>query len=152
MDSISPPPPPVSNHFSGTITTFKVSKQKIICGNKPECTVVIPATHRRLPSWLPPNSPFRAGEGLWCPSSETLDQIPGQSVHQKPFRRLASLLGVSQETQAISWGYMYLRSSVCAILSETVTSKLLRLVSKLALGRSLVYQAENSRKDETKNL
>lgn len=62
------------------------------------------AMHRQLPSWLPPNAPFRVGETFCCPSWGTPDQIPGHSMHRKPFRRLTNLLGVSQETWAISWG------------------------------------------------
>lgn len=124
------------------------------------------AMHRQLPSWLPPNAPFRVGETFCCPSWGTPDQIPGHSMHRKPFRRLTNLLGVSQETWAISWG-IHVFTDVCSLLYVfffsqrphkllrtvflSVLSELLRPVSKLALGKSYVCQAENGRKNETKN-
>lgn len=119
------------------------------------------AIHRQFPSWLPPNIPFRVGETFCCPSLGTPDQIPGHSMHRKPFRRLTNLLGMSQETWAISWGIHVftdgcMQSAVCVLFSETaqalsVLSELLRPVSKLALEKSYVCQAENGRKNETKN-
>lgn len=126
------------------------------------------AMHRQLPSWLPPNAPFRVGETFCCPSWGTPDQIPGHSMHRKPFRRLTNLLGVSQETWAISWGIHVftdgcMQSAVCVFFFSqrphkllrtvflSVLSELLRPVSKLALGKSYVCQAENGRKNETKN-
>lgn len=80
--------------------------------------------HRQFPSWLPPNAPFRVGETFCCPSLGTPDQIPGHSMHRKPFRRLTNLLGMSQETWAISWGIHVftdgcMQSAVCVLFSET---------------------------------
>lgn len=158
----SPPCPYHHNHFSGAITTFKVSEQKIIFGNKPECIAIILATHRQLPSWL--TKPTFQGRWnflvLLCRSSRP-NSRPAHTP--KPFRRLTNLLGMSQETWAISWGIYvftdgYVCPSVCFTLRQhgllgTVPQCSQRqwFVSKLALGRSSVYQAENSRKDETKN-
>lgn len=116
----SPPCPYHHNHFSGAITTFKVSEQKIIFGNKPECIAIILATHRQLPSWLTkPTFQDRWNFLVLLCRSSRPNSRPARAP--KPFRRLTNLLGMSQETWAISWGiYVFTDGYVCPSVCFTL--------------------------------
>lgn len=63
-----------------------------------------------------PSPPFRVGETFWCPSSGAPDQTPGHSMHQKPFRRLPSLLGCLRRHEPFRGGCMYSQMDVCTLL------------------------------------
>lgn len=117
------------NHFPGAITTYKVSEQRIIHSNKWGCSAAIPVTPTRGQLfWMSPPTLL----SVQVKHFQFMSSRPNPRPALAPkafFRRLISLLGMSQERWAISLGRnvftdgsVWLRVCVCVVCMRTLSA------------------------------